>query len=108
MTKDEAFAKNLELGFEFDRYLIEHPKFAEKIPFDALVVLLPKYDQKLREYNLRIAQKNREPEQSVVYVEIDGVKPQKSRLLRPKLKLAENGRNSRKPMIKKRLYSKAA
>lgn len=107
MTKDEAFAKNLELSFEFDRYLIEHPKFAEKIPFDALVVLLPKYDHELCEYNLKIATKNSEPEQPVVYVEIDGVKPEKSRLLRLKLKLAENG-NSRKPMTKKRLYSKAA
>lgn len=57
MTKDEAFAKNLELGFEFDRYLIDHPKFAENIPFNALVVLLPNHDHELREYNFKSAPK---------------------------------------------------
>lgn len=109
MTRDEAFAKNLELSFEFDRYLLDHPKFAEKIPFEAMVVLLPKYDRELCEYNLKIAKKNYAPGHPVVHIEIAGVKPQKSRLLRPKLKFSENGKNSRKsiPRLKKHLYSKA-
>jgi hypothetical protein len=44
-------------SFEFDRYLFEHPGFAEKIPNNAVVVLLPEYDPKLRKYNLDIAKK---------------------------------------------------
>lgn len=86
MTQEEIFAKNLELGFEFDRYLNDHPKFAEQIPFNALVVLLPRYDRKLSAYNRKIARQNREPKQPLVYVEIAGLKPQKSRLLQLSLK----------------------
>lgn len=92
MTREEAVNKNLELSFEFDRYLFEHPKFAEKIPDNALVVLLPQYDEELREYNLRIAQENREPDQQLVLVEITSLKPQKSRLTRPRLKVMAEGR----------------
>ncbi len=96
MTDDVAFAKNLELGFEFDRYLLDHPKFAEKIPYDALVVLQPQYDRKLSAYNRKIALQNRERKQPLVYIEIAGLKPQKSRLLQPNVK---NGKrvSTRKP-----------
>ncbi|MEK7727552.1 MAG: DUF5647 family protein [candidate division KSB1 bacterium] len=92
ITQDEAFAKNLELSFEFDRYLIDHPKFAEKIPFNVLVVLLPQYDRKLSAYNKKAAQQNREPKQPVVYIEIAGMRPHKSRLLQPNL-YVKNGKS---------------
>jgi len=85
MTREDAVNKNLDLSFEFDRYLFEHPGFAEKIPNNAVVVLLPEYDPKLRQYNLDVAKKNREPEQPLVLVEIASLRPQKSRLVRPKL-----------------------
>ncbi len=88
MTREEAVNKNLDLSFEFDRYLFEHPKFAEQIPDNALVVLLPKFDKELRKYNLEVAKKNQEPEQPVVMVEIDALRPQRSRLVRPRLKVA--------------------
>lgn len=86
ITQDEAFAKNLELSFEFDRYLLDHPKFAEKIPFSALVVLLPQYDRELSAYNKKAAQQNHEPNQPVVYIEIAGLKPKKSRLMQPNVR----------------------
>jgi hypothetical protein len=53
MTKDELFHKNLILGKEFDLYVLEHPEFAEEIPKDALVVLMPDDDPELAEINLR-------------------------------------------------------
>jgi len=90
MTREEAVNKNLDLSFEFDRYLFEHPGFAEKIPNNAVVVLLPEYDPKLRKYNLDVAKKNREPEQPLVLVEIAPLRPQKSRLVRPKLTVAND------------------
>ena len=110
MTHDEVFAKNLDLSFEFDRYLIAHPQFAEKIPLNALVVLQPKYDLELSEYNLNSAEKNREPGQPIVYVKIDGLRPEKSRLLRPQIEVSQNGRNGKNSKLRKqkrRLYSKA-
>ncbi len=106
MTHNRAFVKNLELSTEFDRYVLEHPEFADKIPLDAMVVLLPKYDKELCDYNLRVAKKNREPGQAVVYVQIDGIKPQKSRLVRPKMKTTENGKQPKERVPKKRLTSK--
>ena len=45
MTEQEVFAKNLILSTEFDRYILEHPEVAEKIPLNAQVVLLPEDDK---------------------------------------------------------------
>jgi len=38
MTEQEIFAKNLIFSTEFDRYIIEHPEFAAKVPLNAQVV----------------------------------------------------------------------
>jgi Family of unknown function (DUF5647) len=37
--------KNAELVTEFDRYVREHPDFAERIPDNALVAMLVKGDE---------------------------------------------------------------
>ncbi len=87
MTEQEIFSKNLILSTEFDRYVLEHPEFAEKIPENAQVVLLPEDDLELREKNIEIAKAQREPGQAVVYVEIEKVAPQMSRLVNPVLRM---------------------
>ena len=38
MTEEEVFVKNLILSTEFDRYILEHPDIAEKIPLNAQIV----------------------------------------------------------------------
>jgi hypothetical protein len=38
---------NLELSFEFTRYLLAHPEMDERIPKGAQVVLLPDCDERL-------------------------------------------------------------
>jgi len=86
MKEEEIFSKNLILGTEFDRYVIEHPEFAEKIPQNAQIVLLPKDDPELRKENVEIAKAQREPGQPVVYVYIEKVAPQISRLVNPIIK----------------------
>ena len=48
------------------------------MPKGAQVILLPEYDKELCEYNLMIAEKQREREQPVVYVKI-------KKLLAPRL-----------------------
>jgi len=80
MTEQEIFTKNLILSTEFDRYILEHPEFAEKIPSDAQVVFLPKADPELCRTNLDIAERQREKGQQVVYVHIGSIAPQISRL----------------------------
>ena len=62
--------KNIELSFEFTRYLLDHPDLEDRIPKGAQVVLLPEYDEKLRRFNMQTAKKQREEGQPVVYVSI--------------------------------------
>lgn len=80
MTEQEVFTKNLILSTEFDRYILEHPEIAEKIPMNAQIVLLPENDPELCEMNIKIAKQQHEEGQSVVYVHIGSIAPQVSRL----------------------------
>ena len=54
MNKKELFEGNLMLTTEFSRYVLEHPEVAKRIPKDAIVVILPEYDQELAEENLKV------------------------------------------------------
>jgi len=81
--------KHDELFTEFNRYVIEHPKFAARIPQDALVVLLDKNDQEFCRWSAQRAQEYLKHDdklgRSVVYVEVGRLAPVKSRLRRPHL-----------------------
>jgi len=89
MNKQELFEKNLVLTTEFSRYVLEHPEVAKRIPKDAIVVILPEYDQELAEENLKIAKVRREKDQPLVFVKVKKLAPvRKSRLVRPKVEIA--------------------
>lgn len=82
MTKEEISAKNMVLGIEFDKYLIEHPEAVEEIPDDGVVVLLPEEDKELVEENLKLAEKYKQEGKEVVYVRVKKMAPYpKSRLV---------------------------
>lgn len=88
MNKKELFEKNLVLSTEFSRYLLENPNFAVRIPKDAVVVILPEYDNELAEENRKIAEAEKARGQSMVLVRVEKLAPpRKSRLVRPKLEL---------------------
>jgi hypothetical protein len=70
MHEARLVEKNLELSFEFTRYLFAHPEMEARIPKGALVVLLPDYDEKLKRFNLKHAQRQRAEGQPVVYIRI--------------------------------------
>jgi len=69
MKEAKLVEKNLELSFEFTRYLLDHPELEERIPKGAQVILLPDYDEELKRFNLKNAQQ-REKDQPIVYVRI--------------------------------------
>ncbi len=75
--------KNAIMVTEFNRYVVEHPEFASKIPKNAQVVLRVNDDPEYNEWVKKIAEKQREEGQPVVYVQIKGLKPVRSRLIRP-------------------------
>ena len=67
--------RNIELSAEFSRFLFEHPKMEGKIPVEAEVILLPEFDQELKEFNLQLG-KNIEAEGGkVVYISIKEIRP---------------------------------
>lgn len=80
MNEQEIFSKNLILSTEFDRYILEHPEITEKIPSNAQIVFLPEDDPELCRINLKIAERQREEGQQVVYVHIGSISPHISRL----------------------------
>ena len=73
-----------ELFTEFNYYVAEHPAFSERIPHDALVVLLDKNDPAFNQENLRRVKKylrhDDVPGRAVVYIQIGRLAPVRSRL----------------------------
>ncbi len=89
MNKMSSAYKNIVLNTEFNKYLVEHPEVTEKIPDNALVVILPDDDSTLCRKNLSLARRHREKDQAVVYVRIKKLAPApKSRLVQPRLSVA--------------------
>ena len=78
--------KNMTLSFEFERYLLENPELLDEIPSGAEVVLLPKDDPELYQINLESAQRHKsETAAPIIYIEIDALRPPRSRLVNPRL-----------------------
>ena len=80
--------KHAILVAEFDRYVVEHPEFAVDIPRNSQIVLHVEEDNEYNEWSKQLAERQREPNQKVVYVKVKGLKPAKSRLLKPKVAVA--------------------
>lgn len=80
--------KHAILVTEFDRYVVEYPEFALKIPRNAQIVLQVEEDEEYNEWSRQLAERQREPGQAVVYVKVKGLKQAKSRLIKPEVVLA--------------------
>jgi len=80
--------KHAILITEFDRYVVEHPEFAVKIPRNAQIVLQVEGDEEYNEWSRQLAERQRESGQRVVYVKVKGLKPAGSRLLKPEVAVA--------------------
>ena len=80
--------KHAILVTEFDRYVIEHPDFASRIPRNAQIVLQVEGDDEYNQWSRRLAERQRETDQVVAYVKVKGLKPAKSRLIEPVLSKA--------------------
>ena len=82
--------KHAILVTEFDRYVVEHPEFAVNIPRNAQIVLQVEGDEQYNEWSMQLAERQRELDQRVVYVKVKGLKPAKSRLLRPEVAVSNS------------------
>lgn len=78
-----------ELSFEFSRYVLANPDFADKIPLGAQIVFLIEDNPEFNSWSRKVNESQREPEQPVVYIKIEGLAPaQASRLINPHLELS--------------------
>jgi len=80
--------KNTMLVREFDRYILEHPDFAEKIPDNALVVMQIAGDEEFNEWARRTGQSVAGKDNPIVYVTVTELKPVRSRIEKLKLEMA--------------------
>ncbi|MGH7812283.1 MAG: DUF5647 family protein, partial [Candidatus Binatia bacterium] len=67
--------KNTELITEFDRYVREHPDFAERIPDDALAALLIERDEEFNRWSQEGAKRQSEKGQPIIYVKVKRIQP---------------------------------
>jgi hypothetical protein len=89
MSNPDSFVnKNTMLVREFDRYILEHPEFAEKIPDNALVVMQIADDEEFNEWARRTGQSVAERDNPILYVTVTELKPVRSRIEKLKLEMA--------------------
>ncbi len=81
--------KNMDLIFEFERYISEHPAFAKKIPEDAILVFQVKGDAAFNEWSRRLAEKQaKRARKPIVHITISKMGPVRSRISSLKLERA--------------------
>jgi hypothetical protein len=72
--------RNSLLGMEFDRYVREHPDFAEEIPDNAQVILLLEGDEEFNAWSTRVGKGQAERGQPLIYAMIKKLGPAHSRI----------------------------
>jgi len=67
-------------SLSLDRYVREHPDFAERIPDKALVAMLVEGDEEFNRWSQEGAKRQAEKGQPIVYVKIKRIQPIRSRI----------------------------
>jgi len=88
--EEEVFLKNLTLTTEFNKYLVEHPEIAEKIPHNCAIVLLPEDDPQFCRKVMELIQHHQQIDdvmgRTIVYVKVERLAPAApSRLVNPRV-----------------------
>jgi hypothetical protein len=85
LNKTKFVEKNTLFVKEFDKYILEHPEFAEGLPDNALVVMQIEGDEEFNAWAREAARSAAEKDSPVVYVTITELKPVRSRIEKLKL-----------------------
>ena len=87
IDKKRFVEKNSMLVKECDKYVLEHPEFADQLSDNALIVMRIDGDDAFNKWAREAAPLVAEKDASVVYVTITELKPVHSRIERLKLEL---------------------
>ena len=79
---------HMDLLGEFDRYVLDNPGFAARIPYGATVVLQLDGNDAYNRWSRGIAERNRskdkkDKDRPLLFVRVKGLRPPRSRLIRP-------------------------
>ncbi len=82
MTKVEKkmVEKNLDLRFEFEKYVLEHPSLVKKIPHNAVIAIRIDGDKAFNRWSQRLAAKHHRTRQPVFHITIKKMRPARSRI----------------------------
>lgn len=72
--------KNLDLIFEFEKYVLEHPEITEKIPRDAVVFMKVTGDGKFNRWSERKARRQAKKGAPLISVTVKRLRPVHSRI----------------------------
>lgn len=81
----EMVDRNLDLIFEFEKYILEHPEYAKRIPQEATIFMQLEGDEEFNRWARETAREQAEEGQRVVYVTITKLGPVHSRIEELKL-----------------------
>lgn len=81
-TDKKMIEKNLDLIFEFEKYVLEHPNFGKRIPPKAIVSMRIEGDERFNRWSQRLAemQTNGKKHRPVLVVKIKKMKRAASRI----------------------------
>jgi hypothetical protein len=79
-AEKKQIEKNLDLVFEFEKYVLEHPDIAEKIPRDAVVFMKVAGDPKFNRWSEREAKKQAKKGTPLVAITVKKLGPVHSRI----------------------------
>jgi hypothetical protein len=89
MIREKEFVdKNSMLVKEFDRYILEYPEFAERLPNNAFIVMQMAGDEEFNQWAKDTARRVVEGDTPIVYVTVTELKPIRSRIEKLKFELA--------------------
>jgi hypothetical protein len=79
-AEKKRIEKNLDLLFEFEKYVLEHPDITEKIPRNAVVFMKLAGDQMFNRWSARLAKRQAKKGQPVIAVTVKKMGPIHSRI----------------------------
>jgi hypothetical protein len=86
--KERYVEKNNVLIREFDKYILEHPEFSDRIPNNALVVMQIEGDEEFNGWARETGRQVAEKDMPMVYITITELKPVRSRIEKLRLEFA--------------------
>lgn len=91
-SKINSFAElQREIGWEFDKFILANPDFADNIPLGAQIVFLLEDNPEFNKWSKKVNEEQHQPDQPVVYVKIKKLMPSYvSRIVEPHLELVRH------------------